>query len=58
MIERGDKMNKYLNFRLRFISGYGFQIEDEKMIDLVEVCPSLWIEIKGQIEVFFKHLNI
>ena len=51
-------LNKYLNFRHRFISGYGFQLEAEKMIDLVEECPNLWNTIKGQIEIFFKNLNV
>ncbi len=51
-------LNKYLNFRHRFVSGYGFQLEAEKMFDLVEGCPGLWIEIKGQIETFLKSLSM
>ncbi len=50
-------LNKYLNFRHRFISGYGFQLEAEKMIELIEGCPKLWTEVNSQIEIFLMGLK-
>lgn len=50
-------LNKYLNFRHRFISGYGFQLEAEKMIELVDDIEPLWKEAKKELEGFFEKLK-
>ncbi len=41
-----EQLHPYRNFRHRFISGYGFQLKGEKMLELVDNTPSLWLEIK------------
>ena len=47
----------YLNFRHRFISGYGFQLKGEKMLNLIDNIDSIWDRIKKSIELFFKKLE-
>lgn len=51
-----EKIGKYTNFRHRFISGYGFQLDGEKMMELVDSAEPLWMEIKKQLTIFFKKL--
>jgi hypothetical protein len=53
-----DKLYTYLSFRHRFVSGYGFQLKGEKMLDLVDSIDQLWIEIKDAITVFWDSLKI
>ncbi len=50
-------LNKYLNFRHRFISGYGFQLKAEKMFELVDGVDSLLEEIQKELNSFFDKLS-
>ena len=52
-----EKLNPYRNFRHRFVSGYGFQLKAEKMLELVDNIEPLWSEIKLAISNFWKKLN-
>ncbi|MEW6685174.1 MAG: hypothetical protein AB1393_03085 [Candidatus Edwardsbacteria bacterium] len=51
-----EKLQPYRNFRHRFVSGYGFQLKGEKMLDLIDNIDSLWAEIKKDISDFFDKL--
>jgi len=46
----------YRNFRHRFISGYGFQLKGEKMLELIDNIKSLWNDIKKSISDFWAKL--
>ena len=46
----------YKNFRHRFVSGYGFQLKGEKMLELIDNVESLWGDIKKAISEFFNRL--
>ena len=46
----------YKNFRHRFVSGYGFQLRGEKMLELIDNVESLWDDIKRAISEFFNRL--
>ncbi len=48
-----ERLHPYRNFRHRFISGYGFQLRGEKMLDLVDNIEPLWIDIKKAISDFW-----
>jgi hypothetical protein len=48
-----DQLMPYLKFRHRFVSGYGFQLEQAKMMELINNAKPLWKEIKKQLDVFF-----
>ena|SRR3990167_4254884 len=37
-----SRLYKYKNFQHRFVSGYGFQLEAKKMIELVDGVEPLW----------------
>lgn len=50
------RLGPYMKFRHRFISGYGFQLESEKMAELISNCNDLWNDIKNSIEQFLKKL--
>lgn len=52
-----EQLNSYRNFRHRFVSGYGFQLKAEKMLELIDSIDPLWSEIKRSISVFWKKLN-
>lgn len=52
-----EKLNPYRNFRHRFVSGYGFQLKAEKMLELIDSIDPLWFEIKRSISDFWKKLN-
>ncbi len=51
-----DKLHPYLSFRHRFVSGYGFQLKGEKMLELTDSIDKLWSEIKKAISVFWDSL--
>ena len=51
-----EKLVTYRNFRHRFISGYGFQLKGEKMLELIDNIESLWDEVKKAIAEFFTKL--
>lgn len=44
--EIAERLLSYRNFRHRFISGYGFQLKGEKMLELIDNIKSLWADIK------------
>ncbi|MCK5083402.1 MAG: hypothetical protein KAR31_10885, partial [Candidatus Omnitrophica bacterium] len=50
-------LNKYLNFRHRFISGYGFQLKVEKMLELVNDVEILWDDIQKDLNSFLEKLS-
>ena len=51
-----SRLHPYRNFRHRFISGYGFQLKGEKMLELIDNIESLWIDIKRAISEFWDKL--
>lgn len=51
-----DRLHSYRNFRHRFISGYGFQLKGEKMLDLIDNIETLWNHIKEAISDFWDKL--
>lgn len=51
-----SKLHPYRNFRHRFISGYGFQLKAEKMLELIDDSDLLWNNIKTAILCFLKKL--
>jgi hypothetical protein len=51
-----SKLHPYRNFRHRFISGYGFQLKAEKMLELIDDSYPLWDNIKAAISCFLKKL--
>ncbi len=51
-----EMLYPYRNFRHRFISGYGFQLKGEKMLDLIDDIESLWSNIKIAISDFLDKL--
>lgn len=54
--EIAERVIPYKNFRHRFISGYGFQLKGEKMLELIVDIETLWSDIKRAISEFFKRL--
>lgn len=52
-----ERLYQYKNFRHRFISGYGFQLKLEKMLVLVENVEILWLQVKQEIDQFFKKVS-
>ena len=54
--DMSSRLHPYRNFRHRFISGYGFQLKGEKMLDLIDNIESLWIDIKRAISEFWDKL--
>lgn len=46
----------YRNFRHRFISGYGFHLKGEKMLELIDNIESLWNDIRKAISDFWDKL--
>ena len=51
------RLYKYKNFRHRFVSGYGFQLKVDKMLDLMDSVSPLWEDLKKQFEEFFEKLQ-
>jgi len=51
-----ERLHAYRNFRHRFVSGYGFQLKGEKMLELIDNTEPLWIEIKKAISDFWDKL--
>ena len=47
---------EYKNFRHRFVSGYGFQLKIEKMIELINGVEGLWKDIDRELNIFIKKL--
>lgn len=54
--EMVERIIPYLNFRHRFIKGYGFQLKGEKMLELIDNVNSLWNDIKKAILDFWDKL--
>ena len=51
-----SRLHPYRNFRHRFISGYGFQLKGEKMLELIDNIESLWSDIKKAVSDFWDKL--
>ena len=51
------RLYQYKNFRHRFVSGYGFQLKAEKMLELVDNIESLWKDIQSEIDLFWGTLE-
>lgn len=51
-----ERLHPYRNFRHRFVSGYGFQLKGEKMLELIDNAKPLWIEIRKAIFDFWNKL--
>lgn len=51
-----ERLHSYRNFRHRFVSGYGFQLKGEKMLELVDNIEPLWVDIKKAISDFWDKL--
>lgn len=51
-----ERLYPYRNFRHRFVSGYGFQLKGEKMLELIDNIEPLWIDIKKAISDFWDKL--
>ena len=51
-----EQLQAYRKFRHRFISGYGFQLKGEKMLELVNNIDSLWGKIKKAVTEFLAQL--
>jgi len=51
-----ERLHPYRNFRHRFISGYGFRLKREKMLELLENIDLLWSDIKKAVSDFFNKL--
>jgi len=51
-----ERIIPYKNFRHRFVSGYGFQLKGEKMLELINDVGPLWDDVKRAISIFFDKL--
>ncbi len=51
-----ERIVPYKDFRHRFVSGYGFQLKGEKMLELINDVGPLWDDIKRAISEFFNRL--
>lgn len=51
-----ERLHSYRNFRHRFVSGYGFQLKGEKMLELIDNIEPLWSDIKKAISDFLDKL--
>jgi hypothetical protein len=52
-----ERLYSYRNFRHRFVSGYGFQLKGEKMLELIDNVQVLWNDIKKSISEFWDKLQ-
>lgn len=51
-----ERLHSYRNFRHRFVSGYGFHLKGEKMLELIDNVGSLWNDVKKAISDFWDKL--
>jgi len=51
-----ERLYPYINFRHRFVSGYGFQLKGEKMLEMIDNIKPLWIDIKKVVSDFLNKL--
>lgn len=51
-----ERLHSYRNFRHRFVSGYGFQLKGEKMLELIDNIQALWKDMKKAISEFWDKL--
>ncbi|MBA4320748.1 MAG: hypothetical protein C0412_20345 [Flavobacterium sp.] len=51
-----EQLQAYRKFRHRFVSGYGFQLKGEKMLELVNNIEPLWSKIKKTVTEFLARL--
>jgi len=51
-----ERLHQYRGFRHRFVSGYGFQLSGEKMLELIDNVAPLWNDIKKAIADFWDTL--
>lgn len=51
-----ERIIPYKNFRHRFVSGYGFHLKEEKMLELINDVGPLWDDVKMAISRFFDRL--
>jgi len=51
-----EQLQAYRKFRHRFISGYGFQLKGEKMLELANDIEPLWSKIKKAVTEFLNNL--
>ena len=51
-----ERIVPYKDFRHRFVSGYGFQLKGEKMLELINDVGPLWNDVKRAISEFFNRL--
>lgn len=47
-----DELDEYRGFRHFFIHGYGFMLDAEQLMPLVENLPALWLQFKTEIDLF------
>lgn len=52
-----SRLQPYRNFRHRFVSGYGFQLNGEKMLELIDNIEPLWVDIKKALSDFLNNLE-
>lgn len=52
-----ERLHPFLNFRHRFVSGYGFQLKGDKMVELIDNIEPLWNDIKLTIQSFCNKLE-
>ncbi len=52
-----NRLHPYRNFRHRFVSGYGFQLKGEKMLELIDNIEPLWDDIKKALSEFLINLK-
>lgn len=51
-----ERLHAYRSFRHRFISGYGFHLKGEKMLELADNIRPLWIDVKKAISEFWSKI--
>lgn len=47
-----SRLQKYRGFRHIFVSGYGFKLDWQRIKNLIDDVPSLWIDIKKLLMIF------
>lgn len=51
------RLHAYRSFRHRFVSGYGFQLKGEKMLELIDSLAPLWKDVQSGLSDFLKKLE-
>ncbi len=51
-----DRLNPYRGFKHFFVSGYGFKLEIELMISLIDNIDNLWTDIKKSLTEFLSQI--